>query len=710
MWAYLGSGSGAGKGGDRRASSVPIFPLLLRCAALAVALLCLLRPSIRSVKVYEEKAKLVVLLDSSESMTVCDGTKGMSRVAELNERLREQQPRLDALHERFDVSVLQFGSEVRPAAPGRVSAADASTALGDALAASLAEAQGKRLAAVLVLSDGSHNTGIGPQAASHVCVQQRVKVVTVGFGRATGAVAVRDVKVKSLKCPRTVYVGNILAVQAEVVLLGCDGETVDVSMLLGDKPVAKETVSARGDRAVCSIEFQHTTEEVGTYKVKVVAGAVAQEIVTANNEVSSFVRVLPGGLNILYLEGRPRPEYKFLRRCFHAAAGMDITAPLVFMFQGKPLGRGIPQETHQWRQYDLIILGDLPCDAFRMPQLQDIHDAVAKKGAGLLMIGGVRNFGAGGYAKTPVGRMLPVALAGAEAQSDAEYRLAPTPEGYAHYALRLDTDDMRSREAWQRLPPLKGGLKLGRPRPAATVLATDGKGAPVLVAQPYGKGRIMAFAADTTWRWVLSEDDTAAYYKRFWRQLALWLAGREDKGGDVVFLSLPEVRYPKGERVRIRAIVEDKDGKPIDDANVTATVLAPSGASVPLALRYDDGHYRALYFPTETGDYKIDLEASRRDRAIGTDNGRFLVYERNLELDGPEADLVVLRSLADATQGAYFPSPQLDRALEFAAGLKSEAKAKKTETRDIWDNPLAFYVFAMLLCLEWMLRKVLGLV
>ena len=703
VWAYLGSESGA----SRR---MKVVLLLLRCAALAVALLCLLRPSIRRVKVYEEKAKLVVLLDSSESMTVCDGANGMSRVAEMNAGVQEQQSRMDELYARFDVSVLQFGSDVRAARLGQTLAQDPSTALGDALTASLAEAQGKRLAAVLVLSDGSHNTGIGPQAASHVCMQQRVKVVAVGFGRATGTVAVKDVKVRSLKCARTVYVRNILNVEAELLCLGCDGEVAEVSLLFDDKPVDKKSIEVSGARATCPVEFQYAPPETGTYKVKVVAGAMKHEIVTANNEAASFVRVLPGGFNVLYLEGRPRPEYKFLKRCFQAAAGMEVTAPLVFMFQGKPVGRQIPQSSQEWRQYDLIILGDISCDAFGTSQLQDIHDAVAKKGTGLLMIGGVRNFGSGGYANTPVGQMLPVSQSGAETQRDAKFLLTPTPEGYEHFALRLDRDASKSRDAWRALPPLEGAIEFGPARPGATVLATDGKGTPVLVAQPYGKGRTMAFAADTTWRWVLSESDTEAHYKRFWRQIALWLAGREDKGGDLVFLSLSDVRYAKGQKVRIRAIVEDKEGSPISDANVTATVISPSGTEIPLALRYDDVRYRALYFPTETGDYHIRLDASRRDKPIGADHGRFLVYERNMELDEPEADLVVLRSLAEATQGAYFPSHQLDAALDFAAGLKSEAKVKTTETQDIWDNPLAFYVFVMLLCLEWVLRKVLGLV
>ncbi len=264
---------------------------------------------------------------------------------------------------------------------------------------------------------------------------------------------------------------------------------------------------------------------------------------------------------------------------------------------------------------------------------------------------------------------------------------------------------------WATLPKLKGAVRLGKAKPAATVLATDEQGAPMLVAQPFGRGRTMAFAADSTWRWVMSAQDTAPRFKRFWRQIALWLAGREDEGDNVVFLTIDEVRYLKGAKVRMEARVEDKDGKPVEDADVTASIAAPGGERVPLAFRYDSGRYHATFFPTEVGDYNVALKALQAGRELGHDSGRFLVYERNLELDPPEAKLATLQALTSASPGgAYFPSTRLRDALDSVGKLKSEAKVKKPEIFDIWDNPFVFVIFLALLCTEWALRKWRGLV
>src|SRR5207248_475288 len=72
------------------------------------------------------------------------------------------------------------------------------------------------------------------------------------------------------------------------------------------------------------------------------------------------------------------------------------------------------------------------------------------------------------------------------------------------FLLQL-TDDRDAEAAWKQLPKLEGITRL---RPARrgldSVLAETPDHDPVLVAQAYGKGRVLAFAGDSTWRWVRS--------------------------------------------------------------------------------------------------------------------------------------------------------------------------------------------------------------
>ena len=64
---------------------------------------------------------------------------------------------------------------------------------------------------------------------------------------------------------------------------------------------------------------------------------------------------------------------------------------------------------------------------------------------------------------------------------------------------------------------LEGANNLGRDqlKRAAQVLAETPDGKPLLLSQEVG-GRVMAFAADSTWRWWMGGHE--AEHKRFWRQ------------------------------------------------------------------------------------------------------------------------------------------------------------------------------------------------
>ena len=65
------------------------------------------------------------------------------------------------------------------------------------------------------------------------------------------------------------------------------------------------------------------------------------------------------------------------------------------------------------------------------------------------------------------------------------------------------------------------------------MLATSVSGEPILVAQDYGKGRVLAFAGDSTWRWARSTPESQSKHGRFWRQMVVWLARAELAGGTV---------------------------------------------------------------------------------------------------------------------------------------------------------------------------------
>ena len=102
--------------------------------------------------------------------------------------------------------------------------------------------------------------------------------------------------------------------------------------------------------------------------------------------------------------------------------------------------------------------------------------------------------------------------------------MKPTALGQRHFALMLAGDREENLALWSKLPPLRGANQFLKLAPGAVVLADAGENRPLLVAQNYGAGRVMAFGGDTTWQWWMRGFEAA--HKRFWRQIVLWLAAR----------------------------------------------------------------------------------------------------------------------------------------------------------------------------------------
>ena len=90
-------------------------------------------------------------------------------------------------------------------------------------------------------------------------------------------------------------------------------EVVDSQRIRADK---------NGDRLPVKTKFIPDT--AGEKKVSLKVAPQTGELVTTNNEVSTFVTVLDGGLKVLYLNGALQPDVKFLRRSLDASPDMNV--------------------------------------------------------------------------------------------------------------------------------------------------------------------------------------------------------------------------------------------------------------------------------------------------------------------------------------------------------------------------------------------------
>lgn len=707
---------------------------LLRLLVVLLVIFAMIRPTLVWTKTTKQAATLLVLVDHSRSMLVTDMVGEKSRWDAAETALRDSLPAFDQLTKDLEIRFYEIDQQAREVdfQPGKLDLGGApdgiQTAIGSSLEQVLKAQAGKRLAGVILLSDGAQRAyaphDLPPQIPVRRMADLGYRLFAVPLGQGRGPGQTRDVSLEELSVPASVFVKSSLAVKTTVRADGFENQVVPVELRAETSPgkmevVGTKQITARQDGQRITVEQEYVPEVPGEIKVTVKVPPQPGELLTTNNETSTFVTVLKGGLNVLYLEGNLAGEQKFLRWSLDSSP--DIKLDPMILRGDKPETRPTDlEEKLQPGKYDVYIVGDLDSQIFKPGDLELLIKTI-ERGAGFMMLGGLHSFGPGGYGNTPLAQVLPIEFDRLERQNFGEkvredlhlpgpLPMVPTRTGLRQYVMRLSAGDNKA--AWNQLPPLVGANRFSGLKPTANVLAESPKGQPLLVAADYGNGRVLAFAGDSTWRWWMQGHQTE--HKRFWRQVILWLAHKDEATEGAVRIKLAQRRYMPGSRVDFSVTAETAEGELIPDAHFTAHIVLPGGKKAEGRLRQDGqtkGQMSGNFAETQgVGDYTVVVEATRALESIGTAKARFLVFEQDLELNNPAADVGALESLAAMTNGKAVAPEQLPKLLDEIKAATKDLEVE-TQTKDtLWDNWKFFSCFVGLLVLEWFLRKKWGLV
>ena len=709
LWAYrerLRGTSGVGRW----------FALAFRLAAILLCVLAALRPSIVLQTKIKQPASLAILTDASTSMTLTDEVGGRSRFEAAR---KAEVGAKEAAKSLAGVKVdnYWFDDALRdPKSAPDVVPAGPSTAVGTALRDAIQRLQGTKVLAVVLLSDCASNTGPPALAAAEKLRALQIPVIAVGFGSESAGSGSRDLAVRDLSNPATVFVKNELLLGGTLKVRGYPNQPVEVELFAEgpdgrDVRVASQTIKVKeGVEAVTLKDLKWVPTAARETRLTLKVLPKEGEIVKSNNEMTTYVNVKKGGLSALYIAGPNFTwEYKYLTRALDSAK--EIKVDFVSLRIPASGDRGqLPDDAFAPGKYDVYILGDLSADYLSKFQQRLLVQAV-RGGAGMMMLGGRSSFGPGGWANTEVGAMLPTSIHPGDGQNEpAEgIKFVPVEAGSDSFVLKLAPTPAESAAAWWSLRPLNGANMLGEPKGGAKLLARGPGGEPLMLGQDEGRGRVLAFAGET-WPWYRDTDASRAAHRKFWRQSILWMAHKEDQGENTVRLALDKRRVPVGGKVELAITARDAKNEPIADATYETIVerIVPGGRPEPVPTYNQGPEARGTYFAAGApGEYRVTTKATKAGAAIGGDASRFMVFQDDRELENPAADLALLRQIAELTGGKFLPPEQLAK---YIRGLDASAVTDSTTQREqrIWDNWPFFLIFTTLLSLEWWLRKRIG--
>ena len=696
----------------------------LRMAVLALVLFCLFRPTLIVRAAVPQQNVVAVLLDDSRSMQIPDW-EGQARGTFLTEQFgTPESPLMNALSDRFLVRVFRFSSAAeRLESASDLSFSGSQTRLGAALDGAREELAGLPVSGMVLVSDGADTSDVSLADALLGLKAEQLPVYTVGVGSSQ---LPRDIQIDRVSTPRTVLKDASLLVDIVVTQTGYAGRTVTVYVEDEGRIVGSEELQLPADGSPATAQVRAAASEAGPRLFKFRVAPLPDEMITQNNEREALIDVRDDREKILYFEGEPRFEMKFLRRAVADDENLQVvvlqrTADNKFMrlYVDSPdeLLGGFPRTREELFSYRALILGSIEAGAFTGDQLQMIADFVDRRGGGLLMIGGARSFGEGGFGGTPVADALPLAIdPGTRASEPADLarlQVLPTRAGESHASTQIAATEAASAARWRDLPQVTSVNAPLTPKPGAIVLLTGtderGREQPVLTWHQYGRGKAVALTLQDTWQWQMHasislEDLT---HENYWRQMLRWLVNGVP---GVVEARATAERVEPGEAVTVEAEVVDRAHVELNDAGVTARVTRPNGGTIDVPLEWTgerDGLYRGTFVSSEAGTYEIAVDSSRGSDVIGSDVAFVRAGPSAEEFFDPTMHEGPLRRIADESGGRFYTP---DTAIGLAEDVRYAGRGvTSVEERDLWNMPIVLFALMSLVCAEWGYRRAVGL-
>jgi uncharacterized membrane protein len=678
--------------------------------------------------VVPQRSFIGILLDDSKSMQIADG-EGVPRGRYLVDHFGpEGSPLLEALAEKFRVRLFRFSSTAeRIDDASGLTFRGARTHLGQVLERAADELATVPLAGLVLVSDGADNSYSGLSETLLSLKARNLPVYTLGLGKEQFT---RDIELTRVDAPRSVLKGSSLVVDVVVSQRGFSGTPVRLDIEDSGRIVNSREVELPEEGEAGTIRVAFTASEAGPRLFRFKIASQPGEMVTQNNQREVLIHVDDRREKILYFEGEPRFELKFIRRAVADDQNLQVvclqrTAENKFLRldvdDAEELSTGFPKTREELFKYRGLILGSVEASYFTHDQLRMIADFVSQRGGGLLTLGGRLAFSMGGYAGTPVAEVLPVVFeenrgSGSDTGDPyfAKVQVKLTPVGRTHPVTQFDDDMEANALRWEELPPLSVLNPMGRVKPGATTLLTGEGEEPaeeqiVLAFQRYGRGRALAFTVHDSWQWQMHADIPLEdmTHEMLWRKLLRWLVSYVP---DRVSVTTARDRFAPHEPVNLTAEVEDDRYLKVNNARVIAEVKSPSGERIDLPMEWTvdkDGEYRASFVVEEEGLYEIGVQAEREGSMLGHATTFLEAADLADEYFNAEMRSELLRRIGRETGGRYYTPETADRMAEDMS--YTEGGTTVLERKDLWDMPAVFVLLVGLVGIEWGYRKARGL-
>ena len=632
------------------------------------------------------------------------------------------------LKDKFNVNIFTFDSQLKPIKQDEkvgeaeetetqsisldLNAQGESTEIGSAINEAVGKFAGREVAGVMVLSDFISIKGKDPVESARSLSTQGIPIHTVSLGLPSPP----DIHVRKIIGPDVVFKGDRVPLRVQIESKGYNERTVNITLKIDGNEQPSQQVKLKDGIQFAELIFV-PEQESGTVELEVSAAAFNDETTDKNNSASHSVRILDEKIKVLYVEGIPRWEFRYLRWVLLRDPRLDVR---FLMTQGDPALAGsspshigaLPQNKEELFKYDLIILGDVPAGYFNTEQLELIDELVKERGGSLMMLAGPVAAPTS-YKDTAIADILPIKI-GAGSWNPVPNGTYPvvTSAGRLSQSTSLSLSDDTTDRIWQKvnrmhqLPPVDGA------KAGATVLLTHSGSSdgfdqyPLVAWQRYGTGKSLFVGTEDLWRMRLEVGDR--YHARFWGQTIQFLTLSRLLGQNKqITIETDRASFSEGDTVQIYANVLTESFEPVTDIEEYTVLIEPKGSpdsssEIQLSpVPGTDGLFSGAHVAGKDGAYVLKAEPSDESRA---NSPEFEVATINPEDRETGARPDIAKEIAEISGGKELNQIAI-------SGFKDNFNSEKPRDNEVqiieelWDKEILFILVLLFAGTEWFFRR-----
>jgi hypothetical protein len=721
---------------------------VLRTLLLTLLFVLALGPRIEQTIIETEPDWVMVMLDRSASLGTPDaGTPITSREEQLERMLRASNETWATLSDEKRVVWMGFDERARVlgegAIPDRATLGNAdglSTDLEGAIHAALRQSAARPISAIVMVSDGRSTQPIDPELIDTLRERQ-IPIVSVPLGSAE---PVRDFSIVRVEHPDAVFADDLVPVRVQIGANGIGPDDLgqsptrvelvdhDSGLVLDRMAITAEHLPSEGG-AGQAITLMHTPERTESgdgsrrLDVRVVSDADRADLNEENNTTEIQMSIVDRPMRVLYIDGYPRWEQRYLKNLLLrersiVSSALLLSASRRYIQEGDELIASVPATLEDWEPFDVIILGDVRAELFSQQQLETLVEHVETRGAGVLWVAGPSSV-PDGYLGTELSSLLPMRRDAGGSQSTSrvwgqEVTVSGSAEATRLGVLRLSDDRTRWLDrlsdpgtGWSKL---RWALQLDETsfKPGVSVLASassvnTGESAPLITMMRYGAGSSIFVGTDEIWRWRYGRGEDLP--ERFWLPMirALGRGTVARRAAPAQLVVSPSSPLPdQATQVTLRVFDQQRIDSMPERVRVRVSSIADRGEPVELELFGTGDTRTGTWIPSRAGSF--ELTPLGLDPAMSAIAQRAQVFDRADERRQLDSDHESLTSLAQQS-GGWVSAPKDFARIPEQLPNRARTIASPPRRASLWDRPIVLFVLISLLTAEWVGRRALRL-